>query len=129
MYTTKRTKFRATNLTLLLVALVSFGFVNSFIFAQTEAAHELTTLLEENCLTCHGAAIQTAGINLSALLEDRPLVKNLDTWRRIIGVLEVGNMPPPGAPQPDDEVRARMLSLLRQNIDGFDYSSIDDPGL
>ena len=128
MYTTKRTKFRATNLTLLLVALVSFGFANSFIFAQTEAAHELTTLLEENCLTCHGAAIQTAGINLSALLEDRPLVKNLDTWRRIIGVLEVGNMPPPGAPQPDDEVRARMLSLLRQNIDGFDYSSIDDPG-
>jgi hypothetical protein len=128
VYTTKRTKFRVTNLTFLLVAIVSLGFANSFIFAQTEATHELTTLLEESCLTCHGAAIQTAGINLSALLEDQPLVKNLNSWRRIIGALEVGNMPPPGAPQPDDEVRARMLSLLRQNIDGFDYSSIDDPG-
>ena len=128
MYSTKKIKFRVTKLAGSLVFAISIGFANSSTFGQGDAAHELTTLLGENCLACHGVNTQTAGINLSALLEERPLVKNLDTWRRIIGALEVGNMPPPGAPQPSDEVRAEMLFLLRQDIDGFDYSSIDNPG-
>ena len=120
MYSTKKIKFRVTKLAGSLVFAISIGFANSSTFGQGDAAHELTTLLGENCLACHGVNTQTAGINLSALLEERPLVKNLDTWRRIIGALEVGNMPPPGAPQPSDEVRAEMLFLLRQDIDGFD---------
>ncbi len=128
MYSIKKIKFPVTKLAGSFVFAVSIGFACSNALAQSEAVHELTTLLEENCLACHGATTQTAGINLSALLEDRPLVKNLDTWRRVIGALEVGKMPPPEAPQPDPEERAEMLFLLRQDIDGFDYSSIDNPG-
>ena len=64
---------------------------------QGAAPHELTAFLEESCYLCHGPLIQTAGINLSVLVSQRPLVKNRDTWKRVMGALEVGKMPPPGA--------------------------------
>ena len=37
-------------------------------------------------------------------------------------------MPPPEAPQPSDETRAEMLTLLRQDIEEFDFSVLDNPG-
>ena len=98
-------------------------------FAQeAEQVHPLAPLFEENCATCHGATTQTAGINFSALMQEKPLVKNMETWRRVIGALEVGKMPPPEAPQPSDETRAEMLTLLRQDIEEFDFSVLDNPG-
>ena len=98
-------------------------------FAQeAEQVHPLAPLFEENCATCHGATTQTAGINFSALMQEKPLVKNMETWRRVIGVLEVGKMPPPEAPQPSNETRAEMLALLRQDIEEFDFSALDNPG-
>tara|TARA_B100000686_G_scaffold351716_1_gene451254 strand:+ start:801 stop:2813 length:2013 start_codon:yes stop_codon:yes gene_type:complete len=95
---------------------------------QTARNHPLAPLLEENCATCHGPATQTAGIDLTSLIQETPLVKNLETWNRVIGALEVGKMPPPGAPQPSQSERAAMLALLRQDIDQFDFSTIDNPG-
>lgn len=90
--------------------------------------HPLVPFFEESCFSCHGPTTQTAGINLTSLIQETPLVKNLETWRRVIGALEVGKMPPPGAPQPSEATRAEMLTLLRQDIEQFDFSAIDNPG-
>lgn len=95
---------------------------------EAEVVHELEPLLAENCAACHGPETQTAGINLTSLIREAPLVKNLETWRRVISALEVGKMPPPGAPQPTVAARARMLDLLRNDIENFDFSTIDNPG-
>ena len=82
-------------------AICSFSLFTEAVLGQmADAAHELGVLFEENCSSCHGPETQTAGINLTSLVEETPLVKNLETWRRVIGALEVGKMPPPGAPQP-----------------------------
>ena len=95
---------------------------------EAEVVHELEPLLAKNCAACHGPETQTAGINLTSLIREAPLVKNLETWRRVISALEVGKMPPPGAPQPTVAARARMLDLLRNDIENFDFSTIDNPG-
>ena len=107
-----------------------------FLFSTTGAvlgqiadeAHELGALFEQNCSSCHGPETQTAGINLTSLTQEMPLVKNLETWRRVIGALEVGKMSPPGAPQPSASERSRMLELLRDDIENYDFSLIDNPG-
>ena len=97
--------------------------------ARSQDAHELIPLFAENCYLCHGPLTQTAGLNLSKLMSEVPLVRNRDVWQRVIGALEVGKMPPPGAPQPSAAVRAEMLVLLRRDIDQFDYSTIaKNPG-
>ncbi len=46
-----------------------------------------------------------------------------------MGALELGKMPPPGAPQPSAKARDQMQALLRRDIDEFDYSTIEkNPG-
>ena len=87
-------------------------------------------LFEQYCFGCHGPDKKTAqaGINLETLSAEEPLVRNGETWGRVIAALEVGLMPPQGMPQPSEVERHRMLETLGEAIDDFDYSEVDDPG-
>ena len=97
--------------------------------AQTDAgAHAVAPLAEQYCYRCHGPQTQTAGINLATLVAERPLVRNRETWTRVIEALDEGKMPPAGAPSLPPEVRRRMAALLHRDIEEFDYSTLDDPG-
>ena len=71
---------------------------------------------------------QTAGVNLDALIDQRPLVRNREAWTRVMDALEVGKMPPAGAPQPGGAQRETLVALLSDSIDNFDYSTVDNPG-
>ena len=89
----------------------------------------LGELLEQNCHLCHGPLTQTAGVNFAGLVSELPLVRNRELWERVIGAIEVGKMPPPGAPPLTAAARARLLALLRREIEEFDYSSLaPNPG-
>ena len=90
--------------------------------------HPAAPLLERYCFRCHGPQTQTAGVNLDALIDQRPLVRNRESWTRVMDALEVGKMPPAGAPQPADADRETLHALLSGSIDNFDYSTVDDPG-
>ena len=93
-----------------------------------EGPHVIGSSIQQYCSGCHGPQTQTAGMDLIALVGDLPLVKNRETWGRVMEVLEERRMPPPAAPQPTEEVRMEMLAILIRDIDEFDYSTIDDPG-
>ena len=92
------------------------------------AEHPAAPLLEEYCFRCHGMQTQTAGVNLDALIDQRPLVRNREAWTRVMDALEVGKMPPAGAPQPGGAQRETLVALLSDSIDNFDYSTVDNPG-
>ncbi|MCY4507410.1 MAG: DUF1592 domain-containing protein, partial [Acidobacteria bacterium] len=97
--------------------------------AQTDAgAHAVAPLAEQYCFQCHGPQTQTAGIDLATLVTERPLVRNRETWERVIEALDEGEMPPDGAPALPPEVRRRMAAMLHRDIEEFDYSTLDDPG-
>ena len=84
-------------------------------------------LIERYCIACHGEQTQTAGINLAALLDQQPLVRNRETWEHVVGTVEVGKMPPATVPQPTHQERQAFAALF-DAIDHFDYSTIDNPG-
>ncbi|MEZ5364023.1 MAG: DUF1592 domain-containing protein [Bryobacterales bacterium] len=91
-------------------------------------AADLTALTERYCLRCHNAQTQNAGIDFTALLSQKPLVRNAETWERVIAIVESNRMPPEGALQPAPEERESLLAALDHSIRDFDYSQIDDPG-
>lgn len=84
-------------------------------------------LIERYCIACHGEQTQTAGINLAALLDQQPLVRNRETWERVVDAVDLGKMPPAAVPQPTHRERQAFAALL-DAIDHFDYSTIDNPG-
>ena len=96
--------------------------------AEPAEAHPAAPLIDRYCAGCHGPQTQTAGLNLTSLAGQQPLVRNRETWTRVIDALEVGKMPPAGAPQPTDVDRTALAALLTDAIDNFDYSTVDNPG-
>ena len=112
-----------------LVLTGAFGAAAGAASAQTDAgAHPVAPLAEQFCYRCHGPQTQTAGIDLARLAGERPLVRNRETWERVVEALDEGKMPPAGARPLPPEVRRRMAALLHRDIEEFDYSTIDDPG-
>lgn len=122
-------------LTLTITVLLSISATN-FAIAQASSSQgfsaedhaSIETLTEKYCIRCHGAQTQTAGINLAAILEETPLVRNRETWERVIDAVSVEKMPPANAPQPTSNERSRLVANLSSAIDNFDYSTIDNPG-
>ncbi len=126
--------FRLT-LTLAVTVLLSIT-TTDFLTAQNPSSQRFSaedhasveTLTEKYCIRCHGAQTQTAGINLTAILEETPLVRNRETWERVIDAVSVKKMPPTNAPQPTANERSRLVTTLSSAINNFDYSTIDNPG-
>jgi len=97
--------------------------------ASTDAAvDEIRKALEVSCYGCHGPSVQQAGIQFAALLSERPLVRNRETWLRAKRALESESMPPAGAPGLREDDRSRLIANLDAAINQFDYSGIKDPG-
>lgn len=97
--------------------------------APGSAAEDLLSSgIAQSCQACHSTASAAAGVDLQALLTERPLVRNRETWERVIAVVEAGRMPPESAPQPSAAARAALLTALDREVTQFDYSTIDDPG-
>ena len=119
---------RAVLLTAAVAAVVVCGRGTPVSAQEHADPSEIVPLVEEFCYRCHGPLTQSAGINLAALVAERPLVRNRDTWNRVVGMLDTARMPPPTAPQPSAAVRAEMLAILNREIRDFDYSTLDDPG-
>lgn len=88
----------------------------------------IASATNQHCAACHSAASPAAGIDFASLLEQQPLVRNRETWERVIAVVEAKRMPPEAAPQPSESERATLLEALHSEISDFDYSQIDDPG-
>ncbi len=128
---TTQQQFTSSFLTVVIVLLwTTLTFAQTLSNQQVESIQStsVNSLVEEYCFACHGAETQTAGINLHALVDQHPLVRNRETWRRVMSAVEVGKMPPATAPQPSDAERGSLVTLLTDAIDNFDYSTIDDPG-
>ena len=72
------------------------------------------TVLSQYCFQCHDAQTQTAGINLEGLILQRPLVRNHQTWTRVIDAVEIGKMPPSNSRQLTDLERETLVERCRQ---------------
>jgi uncharacterized protein DUF1592/uncharacterized protein DUF1588/uncharacterized protein DUF1587/uncharacterized protein DUF1585/uncharacterized protein DUF1595/cytochrome c len=102
------------------------------VWAETpsqNSADNLRSMLSNSCFECHGPDTQEGKLNFDELLTHEPLVRDRETWRRAIQLLEMGVMPPEYATAPlTDDERQAILKELDRTITRFDYSTIDDPG-
>ncbi len=103
---------------------------------------EATPFFAEHCAVCHGNRLSTVNLNLerlAAALDPQavstgpnaagPAVDpQIDTWTRVLGRLNGGQMPPPGRPRPTDEALARVTASIEAYLAGAGYRRTTDPG-
>ncbi len=62
--------------------------------SSTKATEALQPFFEQFCYDCHGPDAEEAGLNFAELLSQHPIVRNRETWHRVMQLLELKAMPP-----------------------------------
>jgi len=85
--------------------------------AGCEPAHdEPMATVSKFCVDCHNDADRTADLTF----ESRDLADvaaHADVWEKVIRKVQVGMMPPPDAPHPDEARRRALVSTLAKQLD------------
>jgi len=103
---------------------------------------EAAPFFAEHCIVCHGNRLSTVSLNLERLAAALgpqavstgpnaagPAVDpQVDTWARVLGRLNGGQMPPPGRPRPTHEALARVTASIEAYLTDAGYRRTADPG-
>jgi hypothetical protein len=78
---------------------------------------QLTPFLQKYCINCHGAEKQRAKIAVHALGELPRSEVELALWKRMLGQIESGHMPPDDAPQPSRQERQQAIAAGYERLE------------
>jgi mono/diheme cytochrome c family protein len=73
----------------------------------------LTSLLNENCVYCHGNDEANADINFEAIQSDQDWLKSADLIQRVLDAIDTGAMPPESEPALDATLRTSGVTALQ----------------
>ncbi|MYN64059.1 MAG: DUF1592 domain-containing protein [Acidobacteria bacterium] len=111
--------------------------------SPADALHaEAAPFFAEHCVVCHGNRLSTVNLNLerlAATLDPQAASRErdtagaavepqIDTWTRVLGRLNAGQMPPPGRPRPADDAIARLSASIEAYLADAGYRRTADPG-
>ena len=93
-----------------------------------EPAENAEATFAQYCFACHGEATATAGIDLKKLTSEESISDSFRQWEKVAAVLEEGNMPPEGMPQPSAAERRRAADWIVGALNDYAAKHAGDPG-
>ena len=73
-------------------------------------------VLDRFCVSCHNARLRTAGLQLDTADVDHP-EGNPAVWEKVLHKLRAREMPPPGAPRPDNDTYDSLANYVETALD------------
>ncbi len=93
-----------------------------------EFLEKIQPILKKACLECHSGAEADAGLALSNFKSARAILRERQTWEKVIQRLELEDMPPKEAPLMAKEDRKRLIDWLQSAINDIDCGKTPNPG-
>ena len=90
--------------------------------------NDIRETLETYCFDCHDSASAKGDVDLELALTETPLVRNRLLWENVAERVRMGDMPPRKKAQPGDTDRLKLRAWFTNEIDGFDYRTVRNPG-
>jgi mono/diheme cytochrome c family protein len=84
--------------------------------------------LAENCISCHNARKKTGELNLELLSTAASVATHRETWEQVLQKIQSGEMPPKGAPRPDEASLKATIRAIEAEFDRLDRLAKPDPG-
>ena len=84
--------------------------------------------LQKHCTECHGQKKQKGEVVLDGFRDEVGVLKQRKAWKRILAMVEQGEMPPEEKLQPTKEEREEFLRMVRGVFKDNDLKARPDPG-
>src|SRR5437879_4248225 len=84
---------------------------------SAEYAAAVRPLVTKYCFDCHTAKVKKSGLDLQRFATAADVRKDLKPWQMVVELLEAGEMPPKGKPQPTAGERTQLIVWARGFLD------------
>lgn len=91
---------------------------------------KLQPFVQTYCADCHNTDEPEAGVDFDLFPTEASMLtgNGRKTWEKILGMLEIGAMPPADMEQPPTELRDELTAWLEDRLYNLDCDLVDDPG-
>ncbi|MDB5294867.1 MAG: hypothetical protein JWO31_850, partial [Phycisphaerales bacterium] len=89
---------------------------------------QVRPLVRQYCVGCHSAERHKGSLDLDRFATAAGVRKELKPWRTAAELVEAGEMPPKGEPQPTAEERGQLVAWVRRATDAEARAQAGDPG-
>ena len=93
-----------------------------------EFLEKIQPILKAACLECHSGAEADAGLALSNFKSSKAILKERQTWEKVIQRLELEDMPPKDAAPLAKEDRKKLVDWLKSAINDIECGRTPNPG-
>ncbi|MBY0523782.1 MAG: DUF1592 domain-containing protein [Gemmataceae bacterium] len=122
----------AGSLGLVLLGLTGHGLTGADKGTSKDATGDFSVvvrpLMKKYCLDCHSTKAKKGSLDLERFGSLDLVRKDLKPWQQTIEMLEAGEMPPKGKPQPTADERKQLISWIRGFMDAEARARAGDPG-
>ena len=115
---------------LTLAAFAAFGSVAEVIEPEPVTTFQQTVrpFVVKYCAGCHSGDEPKAELALDAYEDLDSVLEDRESWENVLGILELGGMPPEEEPQPSTEQLEQVVAWLDSVLNAVDCSGEADPG-
>ncbi|MBX3278439.1 MAG: DUF1592 domain-containing protein [Acidobacteria bacterium] len=96
--------------------------------AEDPFAVRLLPFLEDNCIACHNARRSSGELNLEQYKTAAAIHEHRETFERVVYRIRSGEMPPKGAPRPEESEMKAVLQWIEGEFARADRMAKPDPG-
>ena len=96
--------------------------------SQPDFATAVSPVLTTTCAQCHNDRLSSGGLNLSAMNSRDSILRNRETWEKILRRVQAGEMPPSTAAKLPDTASRAFIAAIQTEFDRADAAIKPDPG-
>jgi hypothetical protein len=89
---------------------------------------QVLPIVHKYCVGCHSTEKHKGSLDLERFTSIAQARKDVKPWQTMLEMLEAGEMPPKGKPQPTFDERKRLVAWVRDFLDGEARARAGDPG-
>jgi hypothetical protein len=112
-----------------MLAVVTLGMSEQRLIGQTDDFNAaVRPVLTATCAQCHNSRLLSGGLNVEEIASPESLLTQRDVWEKVLRRLRAGDMPPAGAPRPEQAKLDAMTGYIERAFERADASIPQDPG-
>ena len=82
----------------------------------------------KNCYLCHNSQLNSGNLDLETYQTAASITRDREKWERVLQKLRAGEMPPKGAPRPNEAEANAVVRWIEQEFEAADRLARPDPG-